>query len=117
MESKLVLAAVVVLESLVGWVWLLRKPIVNPGPPISSKARTGYWYLGLTMIAFGLVNPFFGFRDGEMFWVSKAPGRDGWLAYEDYKRAFIYLGLLYSFAVTSGFCVIKVFALGRRKEQ
>ena len=117
MEPKLVLAAIVVLESLAGWAWLLRKPIVNPGAPISSRARTGYWYLGLALIAFGVVNLFFGFRDGEMFWVSKGNGYDGWLPYEGQKRAFIYLGVLYSFSVTAGFCVIKIIAIGRRKEQ
>jgi hypothetical protein len=117
MESKLVLAAVVALEFLAGWVCLLRKPIVNSGAPISSNARTGYWYLGLMLIAFGAVNLFFGFRDGEMFWISKRSGYDGWLPYEGYKRAFIYLGVLYSFSVIVGFCIIKVFALGRRKEQ
>ena len=116
MEPQLVLAAIVLLMSLVG-VWLLRKPIVNPGAPISSKARTGYWYLGLMLIAFGVVNLFFGFRDGEMFWVSKGRGYDGWLPYEGYKTEFIYLGMLYSFGVAFGLCVIKVFALGRREEQ
>jgi hypothetical protein len=116
MESKLVLAVVVVLESLAGWLLLLRKPIPNLAAPISPKARTGYWYLGLLLIALGVVNLFFGFRDGEMFWVSQGRGYDGWLAYESYKKAFIYLGVMYSFSVTAGFCVIKVFALGRRKE-
>ena len=113
MEPQLVLAAVVILMSLVG-VWLLTKPIINPGAPISSKARTGYWYLGLTLIALGAVNLFFGFRDGEMFWVSK--GYKGWLPYEGYERAFIYLGAMYSLSVTFGFCVIKLSALNRRKE-
>ena len=115
MKPQIVLATVVILMSLVG-IWLLRKPIVNPGAPISSKARTGYWYLALTLIALGAVNLSFGFRDGEMFWVSKGSDYKGWLPYEGYEEAFIYLGAMYSLSVILGFCVIKLFALSSRKE-
>jgi len=42
----------------------------QPRPPISSKANTGYCYFGLSAIGPGLGNLFFGFRDGQIWWIS-----------------------------------------------
>jgi hypothetical protein len=92
MEREIVLAAVAILTSL-GGAWVLTRPIKKPLPPISSKAKTGYCCFGLFAIGMGLLNLFFGFQDGEMYWVSKGFGHhDGWLPYDGYKRAFACLG-------------------------
>jgi hypothetical protein len=117
MEREIVLGAVAILTSL-GGTWLLTRPTKKQLPPISSKAKTGYCYVGLFVIGIGLVNLYFGFRDGEMYWVSKGWGhRDAWLPYDGYKRAFAYLGFMYTGMVFFGLLIIRLYVFGRREEE
>lgn len=94
MEGEVVLIGSVVLGSL--WcIRLLLRPLKNPPPVLSPKSAIGFFYAGLFLLALGIANLFFGFRDSEMYWVSRGWGhRDGWIAYQDFKRAYAFLGFM-----------------------
>jgi hypothetical protein len=85
-------------------------------PPISPIVRIGFYCFCVLPIVTGLINLFFGFQSGEMYWVSKY-GRDSWMSYEGYKRAFIYLGFLYTWMIVFGAFMLRVLALDARKVQ
>ncbi len=115
MQREIVLAVAAALGA-VGGRWLFLRPVKKP-PSISSKARTGYLYGGVSLIGMGLVNLYYGILDGKMFWASKGHGYIGWLFYSGNEYLFAYLGLLYAWAIIFGLCIIKVFVLNSREEK
>jgi hypothetical protein len=95
---------------------IFRKPKVSQAKPISAIARFGFSCVCIAFIVDGLFNLFCGFRYGEMYWVSKYGGHDGWMPYEGYKRAFMYLGFLSTFGIIFGIFMIRKFARDGRSE-
>jgi hypothetical protein len=106
MERQIVLASAFALAALCAG-WLFLRPIKKP-PFASTTTIIGACFIGVLLIGTGLVNLFFGFRDGEMYWISQHVARRGWFAYDDYKAAFAYLGVLYSFSIFFGLAIIRV---------
>jgi hypothetical protein len=107
MERQIVLASAFALASLCAG-WLFLRPIKNP-PFASSTTVAGACSIGVLLIGMGLLNLFFGFRDGEMYSVTRHLAHRGWFAYEDYKAAFACLGMLYSLSIFFGVAIIRVF--------
>ena len=81
MEQELVLGAAATFGGVIGG-WLFLKPLKEPLPPMSPKAKTGFYYAGVFLIGLGLINLLYGFLDNELFVSGRYGGYVGWLNYD-----------------------------------
>jgi hypothetical protein len=110
MEREIVLAGDIALAAAFGGWLLTRTPSKRR---LQSNTKTLYLYFALFMIGDGIVNLLCGFLEGKMYWVKmygispRGPGANGWIFYEDYKRAFTYLGVLYAAMIFFGLAMLR----------
>jgi hypothetical protein len=107
MERQIVLASAFALASICAC-WLFLRPVKRP--PFSSATTVAVaCVVALLLISMGLINLFYGFRDGEMYSATRFIAHKGWFAYQEDKTAFAYLGMLYSLSMFFGVAVIRLF--------
>ena len=115
MEQELVLGAAATFGGVIGG-WLFLKPLKEPLPPMSPKAKTGFYYAGVFLIGLGLINLLYGFLDNELFVSGRYGGYVGWLNYDGHKRLFAWFGFLSSFSIFFGVGCIRVNLLSETKK-
>jgi hypothetical protein len=63
------------------------------------------------------MNLYFGFRDGEMYWLPRGWGHpDAWLPYDGHEMAFAYLGFLSTGLIIFGLAIIIRRSFGKEEE-
>ncbi len=106
MEHDLVFGASAIVGVLAG-IWGFGRAPKKLFPSVTSKAKTGYFYLAIFCIGAGLVNLFYGFLAGHIF-VSWKYGGYGWVSYEDHKRIFALYGFMSAFSIFMGIDIVKL---------
>jgi hypothetical protein len=101
MEQEVVLIASAALGALVGGLLLKRVFLIS-----------------LCIFGMGLVELYFGFRHGAMFWSrTRGSGPGAWLSYEGNKRAFAFMGFLFSFGLLAGTALILMVLFDKKLSQ
>jgi hypothetical protein len=114
MEQELVLGAATVLGAALCWPLFSRPP--KKPLAVTSKAKTGLYYLAVFLIGFGLMNLFYGFLDGELFVSGRYGGYVGWMRYDEHKRGFAWFGFLSSLMICFGLAIIRINLFYRDKK-
>jgi hypothetical protein len=116
MESRFVLAAIVLSAFLFGYRVLMQSTELSASRAAKLGGAFGF-YFGLFSLVAGLGNLFFGFRDGQLLWVSLGGNTfKDWFPFEGHEAAYIYMGALSSVWVLLGAGMLRLWAVGHQRE-